>query len=150
MASAAYRFNYGHDRPEYRPQTSLEDNRSSNLTSMSNPTMIGDPRGGQQNSLTSRGSLSSSKDSSVSVNRQANQSRCTAARVKTCMKMFFAQLFSHVGLCALVIGYTVMGAAIFVYLERENELMTRNQVGHSRKATLDELYNITGKENGKN
>ena len=72
--------------------------------------------------------------------------KCTAARVKSVMKMFFAQLFSHVGLCALVIGYAIMGAFIFVYLEKDNELATRVEVGSTRKDTLEELYNITGKK----
>ncbi len=70
--------------------------------------------------------------------------KCTTAKVKNCMKVFFAQLFSHVGLCALVVGYTIMGAFIFGYLEKDNELQTRTQVGNVRKEVLDELYNITG------
>ena len=71
--------------------------------------------------------------------------KCTAARAKSCMKMFFAQVFSHVGLCALVVGYAIMGAFIFVYLEQDNEMATRRKVGDTRTKTLDELYNITGR-----
>ena len=72
---------------------------------------------------------------------------CTWTKVRTYLKMFFAQLFSHVGLCALVIGYTIMGAFIFVYLEKDNELATRAKVGNTRIDTLNELYNITGGKN---
>ena len=71
--------------------------------------------------------------------------KCTAGRVKSCLKGFIAQLFSHVGLCALVIGYSVLGAVIFAYLEKGNEMEIRDKVGNTRKETLDELYSITGK-----
>ena len=76
---------------------------------------------------------------------EAGGSRCTAARVKSCMKLFFAQLFSHVGLCALVVGYAIMGAFIFAYLEKDNELSTRANVKNLKRQTLNELYNITGR-----
>jgi hypothetical protein len=39
-----------------------------------------------------------------------------------------------------------MGAFIFVYLEKENELQTRVKVGDTRKQTLEQLYGITGKK----
>ena len=60
------------------------------------------------------------------------------------MQAFFAQLFSHVGLWALVIGYSVMGAFVFSYLEKPYEKLTRLEVGNNRGKTLDELYGITG------
>ena len=60
------------------------------------------------------------------------------------LQAFFAQLFSHVGLWALVIGYSVMGAFVFSYLEKPYEKLTRLEVGNNRGKTLDELYGITG------
>ena len=44
-----------------------------------------------------------------------------------------------------VVGYSIMGAFIFVYLEKENEIQTRQKVGDTRKLTLEQLYGITGK-----
>jgi hypothetical protein len=76
---------------------------------------------------------------------EPQSTKCTAARAKSIIKNIFAQLFSHVGLCALVIGYSLMGAVIFVSLEKQNELDTRANVSATRNQTLDELYNITGK-----
>ncbi len=73
------------------------------------------------------------------------ESKCSPTKAKNCIKTFIAKLFSHVGLCALVIGYSLMGAVIFVSLEKENELATRDQVSSTRNNTLEELYNITGK-----
>ena len=71
--------------------------------------------------------------------------RCTVARAKSCVKMFLAQLFSHVGLCALVVAYAIMGAFIFMALEQGKELETREKVKAFREDTLNDLYNITGK-----
>ena len=71
--------------------------------------------------------------------------RCTVAKAKSCMKLFIANLFSHVGLCALVIGYSIMGAFVFNKLEKANEMDTRREVGDTRKVILEQLYNITGR-----
>ena len=77
---------------------------------------------------------------------EVKESRCTVAKAKSCMKLFIANLFSHVGLCALVIGYAIMGAFVFKKLEKDNEMNTRLEVGHTRNIILEELYNITGRQ----
>ena len=74
----------------------------------------------------------------------AESQKCTAGRVKAIVKEIFAQLFSQVGLCLLVIGYSLLGATIFMKLEQPNEANTRKLVGSTRTQTLDELYNLTG------
>ncbi len=65
---------------------------------------------------------------------------------RLCSKTMLAQVLSLVLLCVLVIAYAVLGAFIFVYLEKDNELQTRENAGETRKITLDELYNITGRK----
>ena len=75
---------------------------------------------------------------------QADQSKCTVSKAKTIIKTIFAQLFSHLGLCLLVVGYSLMGAVIFVSLEKQHELDTRNKVSSTRNETLNELYSLTG------
>ena len=87
---------------------------------------------------------SSQKGDDSSDGDSIKQARCSVSKAKSCMKMFIANLFSHVGLCALVIGYSIMGAVVFNKLEKENELNTRKEVGSSRNIILDQLYNITG------
>ena len=77
---------------------------------------------------------------------EVKEARCTVAKAKSCMKLFIANLFSHVGLCALVIGYAIMGAFVFKKLEKDNEMNTRLKVGHTRNIILEELYNITGRQ----
>jgi len=78
--------------------------------------------------------------------KSKSDKKCTAAKVKSCLKLFFAQVFSHVGLCALVVGYSIMGAFIFGYLEKDNEQQIRDKVRDVRRQTLDQLYDITGNE----
>ena len=81
-------------------------------------------------------------DSGWSANEDT---KCTASRVKSVIKNIFAQLFSHAGLFLLVIGYSLMGAVIFVALEHDGVIKTKSEVQNLRKNTLDELYNLTGK-----
>ena len=88
---------------------------------------------------------SSQKGDNSSDGDSVKQARCTVAKAKSCMKMFIANLFSHVGLCALVIGYSIMGAFVFKKLEKDNEMNTRIGVGRDRENILEQLYNITGR-----
>ncbi|PAA68368.1 hypothetical protein BOX15_Mlig031602g1, partial [Macrostomum lignano] len=44
-------------------------------------------------------------------------------RCVSCLKTSVAFLFSHIGLCLLVIGYTLSGAYLFVYLEHDRSVM---------------------------
>ena len=46
----------------------------------------------------------SSQRGEDSLDSAGKEARCTAAKAKSCMKSFVANLFSHVGLCALVIA----------------------------------------------
>ena len=71
--------------------------------------------------------------------------KCSGNRIKSVIKTIFAQLFSHLGLCLLVVGYSLMGAVIFVSLEREHEMQIRRNVSSLKNQTLDQLYNLTGK-----
>ena len=167
MASAAYRYDYGNSH--YRRQDS-SDSEAARLRRMSMASAGGEEgarRLQRMNSRTSTGSRRSRRSAATAGGccgwrfcfgrtggqsaadledeMEAGGSRCTAARVKSCMKLFFAQLFSHVGLCALVVGYAIMGAFIFAYLEKDNELSTRANVKNLKRQTLNELYNITGR-----
>lgn len=91
--------------------------------------------------------VSSNPSITQSSKDDQDKGRCTVGKVKSCMKVFFAQLFSHVGLCGLVIGYSIMGAFIFGHLESKKEGVTRQSVSIMRNDTLNKLYDITGKNN---
>ena len=97
------------------------------------------------NGLNHRRTPSPSMEASESPEVEAQKSKCTVARAKSIIKTIFAQLFSHLGLCLLVVGYSLLGAVIFVALEKEHELSIRKDVGELKSGTLNELYNLTGK-----
>ena len=45
-----------------------------------------------------------------------------------------------------MVGYSIMGAVIFVALEREHELEIKETVRNMKSVTLNELYDLTGKK----
>ncbi|CAD5125777.1 DgyrCDS13987 [Dimorphilus gyrociliatus] len=57
----------------------------------------------------------------------------------TCCKNFLAFLFSTVGLCCLLVGYTILGGFVFVELEQPYEIKMKLQ----RNNTLTNLTNST-------
>ncbi len=52
-------------------------------------------------------------------------------------------LFSHIGLCTLLIGYALMGAFTFQALESKNEVRQRLEMIEIRNNMIKELWNIT-------
>lgn len=64
-------------------------------------------------------------------------------KCKSCCKKFTAFLFSHVGLCALVVGYSVLGAFAFKALEGPYEVQKASQVRALRDATVSRIWDVT-------
>lgn len=50
---------------------------------------------------------------------------------------------SHFGLCSLVVGYCVMGAFLFEYLEASNERNKRLEMMRWRSSLADALWQLT-------
>jgi hypothetical protein len=78
--------------------------------------------------------------------------KCSPAKVKSCLRTFLAHLFSHVGLCVLIVGYTCLGALMFESFESEQEQRQRNETvagwesnfTQIRRKYVHDLWNITG------
>ncbi|KAH7931818.1 uncharacterized protein LOC119377917 [Rhipicephalus sanguineus] len=68
-------------------------------------------------------------------------------RCKSCCRKFTAFLFSHVGLCALVVGYSILGAFAFRALEAPYEVEKASQVIAMRRDTVARLWEITDRLN---
>ncbi|CAN7985822.1 unnamed protein product [Ixodes hexagonus] len=68
-------------------------------------------------------------------------------KCKTCCRRFTAFLFSHVGLCALVVGYSILGAFAFRALEAPYEVEKASQVILMRERTVRRLWEITDRFN---
>lgn len=52
-------------------------------------------------------------------------------------------VFSHIGLCMLLLGYTLFGALTFREIELENEQFQRRNVTNRRYSMVDELVRMT-------
>lgn len=65
------------------------------------------------------------------------------AKCRYYLRIFLTHLFSQVGLCALVVGYAVVGALTFEYLEATYELSQRSSIQEHREECLRDLWIIT-------
>lgn len=63
-----------------------------------------------------------------------------------CCKMFWKFMFSHIGLCAMVVMYCVAGGFIFEHLEKANEeevcFESRNEYIPMQDKTLENLKKV--------
>lgn len=78
--------------------------------------------------------------------RGPNGERDSGAKCWCCRKVV-SLLCSHIGLCALVIGYSVFGAFVFRALEGPFERERAAEVISLRNLTVLKLWNITDKFN---
>lgn len=60
-------------------------------------------------------------------------------RCSRCCKQFMAFLFSHVGLCSMVVAYSIMGGFLFSYLEASEELQERVEVSRRRHHSVSKV-----------
>ncbi|XP_013793484.2 TWiK family of potassium channels protein 7-like [Limulus polyphemus] len=75
------------------------------------------------------------------------QKRPPSSKCKTCYQQFTAFMFFHVGLCALVVGYSIMGAFAFRALEAPHEEKQASHVTEMLEDTVRRLWVITNNLN---
>src|SRR4051812_34633640 len=63
------------------------------------------------------------------------------------IKKFIAFLFSHVGLCALVVAYTMLGSVLFRAIEASHERSIHEFVRDGRRKATAEMWKATYKYN---
>ncbi|KAE9552741.1 hypothetical protein FO519_004058 [Halicephalobus sp. NKZ332] len=73
--------------------------------------------------------------------------RSKVTRVVNLVKRIIAFFFSHVGLCALVIGYALGGAIIFRAVEAPHERDIQNEVTRARHEAVNVAWNTTFRVN---
>ncbi|XP_055953253.1 potassium channel subfamily K member 17-like [Argiope bruennichi] len=78
-----------------------------------------------------------------SSRRGPRRKRPPENKCKSCCRRFTAFMFSHVGLCALVVGYSILGAFAFQALEAPYEEKKVDEVMHKRSDTVRRLWAIT-------
>lgn len=62
--------------------------------------------------------------------------------LKQCCKRFFAFLFSHIGLSALLVGYTSIGGLMFLAIEGEQEKIRNEEIQQEINSTKSELLSV--------
>ncbi|XP_015185396.1 PREDICTED: TWiK family of potassium channels protein 9-like isoform X3 [Polistes dominula] len=62
-------------------------------------------------------------------------------------RALIAFLFSNVGIVCLVVGYTIVGAFLFTYIEAKDSLDISGDVVKQRNITAAKLWDLTSKEN---
>lgn len=68
-------------------------------------------------------------------------------KCKTCCRKFTAFMFSHVGLCGLVVGYSILGAFAFRALEAPYEEEKAGEVTAMREKIVKHIWDITNNYN---
>ncbi|OZC11688.1 Ion channel [Onchocerca flexuosa] len=76
-----------------------------------------------------------------------NHRRSKVTRVINLIKRIIAFFFSHVGLCALVIGYALLGAVVFRAVEGPHETFIQSQVTTARQKAVNIAWNATFRVN---
>ena len=80
------------------------------------------------------------RKSSMKTSDRYRKGRCD--RCGYCCKRFLAFLFSHIGLCSLVVAYAIMGGFIFKEIEAPEEEIIKHEVELKRKVKVEKLWNI--------
>uniref|UniRef100_A0A914GVU9 Potassium channel domain-containing protein n=1 Tax=Globodera rostochiensis TaxID=31243 RepID=A0A914GVU9_GLORO len=76
-----------------------------------------------------------------------NHRRSKVTRVVNLVKRIIAFFFSHVGLCALVIGYAMLGAVVFRAVEGPHERYIQSEVTAARSVAVGVAWNATFRVN---
>ena len=69
--------------------------------------------------------------------------RPLGAKIKDCCRSTIAFIFSNVGVCGLMVGYTIMGAFLFQRIEGPEEKQKSVSFEKYRNDTIQLLWNIT-------
>jgi hypothetical protein len=73
--------------------------------------------------------------------------RSKVTRVVNLVKKIIAFFFSHVGLCALVVGYALLGAVVFRAVESPHETYIQQEVTSARTLAVRIAWNATFRVN---
>uniref|UniRef100_T1IJW1 Potassium channel domain-containing protein n=1 Tax=Strigamia maritima TaxID=126957 RepID=T1IJW1_STRMM len=74
-------------------------------------------------------------------------SKMRRGKCKSCLGIFLARLFSHIGLVSLVIAYVVVGALTFKALEADHEMSGRRLIHNKRQSCVEDLWQYTERLN---
>ncbi|XP_060571984.1 E3 ubiquitin-protein ligase RBBP6-like [Ruditapes philippinarum] len=76
------------------------------------------------------------------TSRRESKVRQRQKKVINCCKKGIAFLFSHIGLCSLVVGYCILGGIIFKALEGDNEIEQKKEIKELRQNFTEKIYRL--------
>ena len=76
------------------------------------------------------------------TSRRESKVRQRQKKVISCCKKFIAFLFSHIGLCSLVVGYSIAGGFIFKDLEGTHEIEKNIEMEQLRENILQNIWDL--------
>lgn len=76
------------------------------------------------------------------TSRRESKVRQRQKKVINCCKKGIAFLFSHIGLCSLVVGYCILGGIIFKALEGDNEIEQKKEIRELRQNFTEKIYRL--------
>lgn len=76
------------------------------------------------------------------TSRRESKVRQRQKKVINCCKKGIAFLFSHIGLCSLVVGYCILGGMIFKALEGENEIQQKKEIKALRQNFTEKIHRL--------
>lgn len=82
------------------------------------------------------------KHRQIAKRRQSEVFREKRAKALTYCKKFVAFLFSHIGLCSLMVAYAILGGFIFRAIEGPFEIETKIKVISERQKTRDQIMEL--------
>ena len=71
-------------------------------------------------------------------------------KVLSCCKSMVAFLFSHIGLAAMVVAYSIMGGFLFQALEAPYEFTEKLRIKHWKEDKVDEIWQLAAHLNMNN
>jgi len=85
---------------------------------------------------------SASKASTEPAKEQTSREKCNTHCIKF-WKQFLTFLFSNIGLCSVVVAYSILGGFVFRRLEAPNEIEKRHFVASVRTKIAFDIWNLT-------
>ena len=81
----------------------------------------------------------------LTARRNSSRGRERRKKCLQCCKKFVAFLFSHIGLCSLVVGYTIMGGFVFRALESPHEKSVKTDIKKVRLELMGRIESLATK-----
>merc|ERR1712002_671586 len=77
------------------------------------------------------------------LNEKRERRRRQRQKCLNCVKSIVAFLFSHIGLAAMVVAYSIVGGFLFKALEAPEEVKIKHKIVNLKKAQVEEIWKLS-------